>query len=237
MKEFEYPMKTREKIAGWIYLPVHMFLMPLFILPFIAIAAVRFGLAIDAVTLNVVYYAAGLVFVLIFMFSFLKKNVTSTWRCWPFKPWLIGFGIFYGGAILVNLILNYMGVGLINPNQEAVNDAVAMDTATMIAVAVIMAPIVEEVLFRGVVFGTIREKNRILAYAVSVILFSVYHLWASAVKAGDPTVLIYLGQYIPAGIVLAWIYERCGSIWASILFHMAANSLSVLVSSALGQIQ
>ena len=231
MNEFILPMKKREKIAGWIYLPIHAVLMSLIILPAIAVLLQQSGREVTAITLNVIYYVTGFAFVLLFMFSYLRESFTSAWRRGPFPTVLIGFAIFYACNIIVNLILSGMGQDLVNPNQEAVNDAVVMSATTMFAVAVIMAPIVEEVLFRGVVFGTIRMKSRVFAYIISALLFAVYHLWASVIAYSDWTILIYLVQYIPAGLVLAWVYERCGSIWASILLHMAVNAMSVAASS------
>ncbi len=234
MKEFILPMKKREKIAGWIYLPIHMFLMALIILPTAAVIMQMNGVTVDTLIINVMYYVIGFVYILIFMFSFLRESFTSAWRRGPFPTVLIGFGLYLLFNVGVNLILTFAGIDLINPNQQTVNEAAAMNAATMFAVAAIMAPVVEEVLFRGIVFGTIRKKNRILAYAISALLFAVYHLWSSAVASQDLSVLIYVVQYIPAGIILAWTYERCGSIWASILLHSAINALAIGISSTMG---
>lgn len=235
MKEFIFPMKKREKIAGWIYLPIHCFLMSLIILPNIVMIMEKRGMTADSVTINAIYYVVGLVYVLIFMFSYLRENFTSTWRRGPFPTVLIAFGLMFAANIVVNVALTSAGIDLINPNQEAVNESTIKNFASMFAIAVIMGPIVEEVLFRGVVFGNIRMKNRILAYVVSVLLFAVYHLWASAFLYQDLTILIYMLQYVPAAIMLAWTYERCGSIWASILLHSIMNALSLLANMALSQ--
>lgn len=147
----------------------------------------------------------------------------------PFATTGIALAAYFAMNLVANVTILYFATqNLTNPNSQAVNEAINVDLRSMFAVSVIMAPIVEEVLFRGVVFGTIRTKNRILAYVVSVLLFAVYHLWSSVVLYQDWTILVYLIQYIPPGLVLAWSYERSGSIWSSIMLHMIINSLVVI---------
>ena len=40
--------------------------------------------------------------------------------------------------------------------------------------------------------------------------------------------LLLAVQYLPAGILLAWCYERGGSLWSAVLLHMAINGLTLL---------
>ena len=35
-------------------------------------------------------------------------------------------------------------------------------------------------------------------------------------------------QYVPAGLCLAWSYEKADSIWAPILIHIAVNQMGNL---------
>ncbi len=73
--------------------------------------------------------------------------------------------------------------------------------------------------------------RRRLAYLTSMLLFSLYHVWGYAIQ--DPANWLYLLQYLPASWVLCRCYERCDSIWGSILLHMCINGVSVLTISAL----
>ena len=41
------------------------------------------------------------------------------------------------------------------------------------------------------------------------------------------TYLWLMVQYLAPGAVLAWVYDRSGTLWASIGLHAAANALSV----------
>ena len=97
----------------------------------------------------------------------------------------------------------------------------------IIVAAVLLAPIVEETLFRGALFGTLRGRNRLLAYAVSALAFAVYHMWQYFIAGFEWQMLLFLLQYIPPSIALCWCYEKSGSIWAPITLHALVNFMSI----------
>ena len=120
---------------------------------------------------------------------------------------------------------------LTNPNNAAVMDLAHLELGKVTAMAVFLAPILEELLFRGGVFGTLRCWNRNVAYGVSMLLFALYHVWGYA--RNDPMSWLYLLQYMPVGFLLCRCYERTDSIWGSILLHMLNNAVSMRVLWAL----
>ena len=85
----------------------------------------------------------------------------------------------------------------------------------------------EEVLFRGYVFGNIRGSSRLAAYIVSCLLFAFLHVWQFAVVSHSFTYFLLMLQYLVPGLVLAWVYEHSGTLWGSILLHMCVNALAV----------
>ena len=97
-------------------------------------------------------------------------------------------------------------------------------------IVIFLAPFVEEVLFRGLVFGNLKHKSRTVAYAVSCLLFALLHVWQFAVKRQDITYFLLMVQYLVPGLVLAWAYDHTGTLWSSVLLHAAANALSVWAS-------
>ena len=82
-------------------------------------------------------------------------------------------------------------------------------------------------------FGAIRTKSRIAAYIVTALLFAVYHLWPYFIAEFAWMDLLYLLQYIPIGLILAWSYERSGTIWTSILVHALINYVAVSVQAVM----
>lgn len=96
----------------------------------------------------------------------------------------------------------------------------------MLAVACVIAPVNEELLFRGAVFRSLRQRfGRAVALVSSGVLFGVIHgNWAGAVPLGL------------LGMALALAYERTGDIRVNIVAHGLFNlNTIVIVLSGLPQ--
>lgn len=81
----------------------------------------------------------------------------------------------------------------------------------------VLGPIMEEIVFRGFICGSIKKYNRYTAIIVSSVLFSCIHLT--------------LEQSFPAligGIILAFLYLKYNSLIPGILLHMISNFLSLI---------
>ena len=75
------------------------------------------------------------------------------------------------------------------------------------------APVLEEMLFRGVILrGFLRRYTRNFAIVWSAALFALAHLN-----------LYQVCTALALGVVAAWLYERCRSLWPCILLHAAYN--------------
>jgi len=83
----------------------------------------------------------------------------------------------------------------------------------------LIAPAVEELMFRGIIFPALRARTSfVLAAATSSLLFGALHgNWVSFLPIAS------------LGILLAYLYEITGSLYASILVHGIHNSLMVLL--------
>ena len=231
-RELSQPMTSGERLLGWLYLPVHVFVLPI-LLPFLILLIKEKGIEVSSVQLNIGYYIIGFVFLGIALMSFLRESFSQF--CDTFLSSvgriLIGIVLYYAASYVVNFVLGFFVTDLVNPNTGSVIDDVKDNAKPMLAVAVLLAPIVEEVLFRGIVFGSIVKKSRILAYIISTAAFSVYHLWQYALVGYEvKLLLLYLVQYLPGSILLAKCYEDSGSIWSSIFMHMTINYLALLAT-------
>lgn len=230
-KGFSLPMYTSEKVFGWIYAAVHIFLMA-YILSFVFGLLSKVGITVQERYFNLVYYAVGFILIFIFMHHYLKSTFydlcENKWN--TVSAVTTGYLFYYVLAYIVNAIVMAVTGEASNPNNDAVVKAFLENRNIMLAVAAVIAPIVEEVLFRGVIFGTIRRKNRIAAYIVSTFMFALYHLWSYFVYEYEPSLFWDILQYIPGGIVLAWAYERGRNLWASIALHMLINFFALSVS-------
>ncbi len=83
--------------------------------------------------------------------------------------------------------------------------------------AVILAPIVEEVMFRGVLFTALKQY-----------LPSWIALWGSAVLFGLVHAnMVSLLPLTLLAVMLAKLYERSGNLWAPIFAHAIFNSINL----------
>jgi len=91
--------------------------------------------------------------------------------------------------------------------------------ATIAVLAVVLAPVAEEIFFRGFLFTGIGNRYGYGWGAVaSALLFALAHFMQP-------------GAFLPIfllGLLLAWLYIRIGSIWACIFTHFAYNSLALI---------
>ena len=88
-----------------------------------------------------------------------------------------------------------------------------------ILLIVIAAPVTEEVCFRGMLFGGLREKlPRIAAALVCGLIFGALHA-ITGVTAVPPLIVF--------GFLLALLYERTGSIVPGMLLHMLNNIVAL----------
>ena len=180
------------------------------------------------------YYAVGVLVLVSCCFRFLRKNfdpiVENFWYC------AIMIGACYIGQMLLTAAAGSI-IGLItgeleNLNNEAIVQSYKAEAGWLKAAAVFLAPLAEELMFRGGIFANLAVRGkRIWGYAVSMLLFALYHVWQGAIL--DPSYLLYIIQYLPAGFTLCYIYERTGSIWSSVFLHMITNGVALKALSAL----
>ena len=83
---------------------------------------------------------------------------------------------------------------------------------------VVIAPIVEEIVFRGLLFGALAGRLGVLGSAViTALLFGAVH--------GDP---VLFGTLVAMGFVTALAYAGTGNLWVAVTLHALNNALGAL---------
>lgn len=215
----------QENILGYIYLAFSQILLA----DLIAITAYYFGFPIPLVALNIIYFVVNFVSVVAIFHRFLGRSLQAAWKNIPkcLINVLIGFGIYYWGTILVGLLITWIDPNFANVNDQAVTGMVQKNPLIMGVCTVFFVPVVEETLYRGLIFQQLQRKHRLLAYIISVAVFSSIHVVGFIGSAGWTTLFLCFMQYLPAGIALAWAYERADTIVAPILIHMIVNQIGM----------
>ena len=135
----------------------------------------------------------------------------------------LGWGIlaWLGATLVAAGVVWLLGrLGFVAQPQAA-GRAIALVNPLLVVIAVVvLAPIAEEVFFRGVVFNAwLREGGRRWAFIGSSALFALIH---ASVVALLPIFLL--------GLALAWIYQRTGNLLAPIAMHAMVNGISVALA-------
>lgn len=133
---------------------------------------------------------------------------------WGVVAWIAATAV----SAVVVVVLDELGV---STDPEPAERALALiDPWLAVAAIVILAPIAEELFFRGIVFNAwLRERGQRFAYVGSAALFAVIHF---SIASLVPIFLL--------GLALAWVYRRTGTLLAPILMHATVNGISVAIA-------
>ena len=222
-------LSTAEQVAGFCYLPFYVVLLSMLLQYLAGLLDIR----LTDLQLNICFFVINCIMVWVIFHNFLIRSFRGI-RFWELVQALIlGFVLYYAGNFLFSLIMGWLHIDITSYNDETVMMLAQQSQFAMIVCAVIIAPVVEETLVRGLLFGVIRRRSRIAAYVVSIVFFAVIHVWQYLMNYDFRSVLFAALQYVPAGIALGWTYEKSNTIWAPILLHMTINAISFGVMSLL----
>ena len=99
--------------------------------------------------------------------------------------------------------------------------------AYFIFFSVVIAPLAEEIFFRGILYAAIRRSG-----------FRQLALWASATlfAASHQNLAVFIPLLV-LGLALALLYEKCDNLLASISAHSLFNALNIVYFFALDRFQ
>lgn len=128
---------------------------------------------------------------------------------------LLGFGFLY--AIVLRRLL---GPSASDSSLWSITrDFPLWGKALIFLGGAFVAPVAEEVFFRGAHFGAFAGAGRpILGAAVTSLVFATCHL--------DPVNFV---AYVVFGVVLAWLYRRTRSLAAPVAAHLVNNAAALLI--------
>jgi len=158
----------------------------------------------------------------------------------------LGFSIeagdlrYLGLGLLLQLVLAVLFLPLTEfffPDGESVQQvgsALAGIESTMarvaaVVIAVVVAPVTEELTFRGVLLKSMSKRSRKVIIVVTALVFAAFH-----VLGLDPAHLleaaaVVLPQLFIVGAVLAWVTLRTNRLGPAIFIHSGFNLLAALV--------
>lgn len=174
---------------------------------------------------NIISFFIGLMIILLLMRPDMKisseKNATNLRGI---VLWSV-FGVFlawFTQAIAVIIEEQVFGISLGSENTALIMKVTRITPIFMLIPAII-APILEEIIFRKIIFTKLYHRtNFFIAALLSSVIFGIIH--------GEPEHLLIYGSM---GFVFAYLYVRTRRIIVPIIVHMTLNSISVLVQYSL----
>lgn len=133
----------------------------------------------------------------------------------------LGLSLQFLISMCLNALYPILPQDLTNQYSELIESLMGGNIWLSMFVTVILAPLAEEFLFRGV---TLRKAQRIMPFMAAnilqAVLFGIYHLnWIQGVYA------------FVLGMILGFTAEYFHSIWASILLHAFVNASAEVLSA------
>lgn len=142
----------------------------------------------------------------------------------------IGFIVLFGVKMIGSqLIMIEEGYGKTSANQELIQNS-SLPVLLLFIFTVFFAPVLEELLFRGIIMGKVFGKDSILGLLLSSYLFGLIH---------GPTNIGSWVLYAGIGLVLGVIYRLSGKYSYALILHFVNNLIGIgllLLLQSLGAI-
>jgi membrane protease YdiL (CAAX protease family) len=154
------------------------------------------------------------------------------------RPWQLGMrgaplkftAAIAAMGIVAFFLFSLVYAALVRPDEpQKVVDDLGADTNTLLLVSgalvvIVVAPVCEEVFFRGFLYRVLRLRMSFwLAALIDGLLFGLVH--ASSTSLAALPILAFLG------LVFCYVYERTGTLFATIAMHALNNTISYGVAT------
>lgn len=149
---------------------------------------------------------------------------------WMDLAWLAaGFGMAFGGRIIVGIIANALSHGkALQQSQNLVVKSHSVAVYVVLGIVVVLiAPVVEELMFRGMMLRTfMRRWGFWPAALLSSAIFALFHTYEVSTLGGALTLAAVV---FTLGLSNCLLVRWSGRLAAGIMNHMLFNGLAVVV--------
>ncbi|MBC2316952.1 CPBP family intramembrane metalloprotease [Listeria booriae] len=136
---------------------------------------------------------------------------------------VLGFVALLIGQYIAIAIMSMFGVGGASQNTEMLGE-LARAVPLMIVFTSVLAPILEEIVFRKIIYGGLASRMNIhVAAVISSLFFGLMHM--------D---LAYLLVYFVIGLILCYMYTKTKRIAVPIAAHMLMNVIAMIIQFTMG---
>ena len=225
MMLFSTKPSRRETVFGAIYLFLYMWALPLAV----PLAAARFLPQLNTAQINFAYFCLNFAATVLIFRKYLLRTLHDALKV-PLRTLLYALLAYLGSVTLGNMLVDAIlrvYPDFLNVNDHVVSGMIRQNRSIMAIGAVFLAPVAEELLFRGLIFRGMYDRSPFAAYALSMVLFSLIHV-SGYVGMYDWKLLFFCFlQYLVPAYCLSFSYRYSGNLAAPILMHMVTNLVSL----------
>ena len=151
-----------EFCRGWVFFALYLLVFPLLMGWLQMLLSQRFQFFLQAPEFSLIYYFLLLCATLLLFWSFLRQGFDILLDDLPENLTAFLAGLVGGGVLQV--LFSLLPLPVEDPNPASYAESFFLAPAATVAVLVLLMPIMEEVLFRGLLFGSLRRYSRGLAF-------------------------------------------------------------------------
>lgn len=140
----------------------------------------------------------------------------------------LGFVVYITGYVLLVTAATRLIPGLDIDQKQDIGFDGASGVVPLVLVflaLVVLAPVTEEILMRGFLFGSLRHRLSFwVSTIITSIIFAALHLGGGEQGAG----LLWIAgvDTFVLSVVLCYLREKTGRLWASIVLHAIKNGIA-----------
>jgi membrane protease YdiL (CAAX protease family) len=197
------------------------------------------GRTVGIVALDIGGELAMLVPLLVFGWSIAARN--GGWRAAfgldrvrgaDWLPWITGLGFAYVGRTVVGVLANLLsdGKALAQATNLRVGHPGLLSIVVLTLSAVVLAPVAEELMFRGLLLRTfMRRLSFWPAALLSTLLFGLFHVYEVHTLLGAVTLALSVSVL---GLCNCYLVRITGRLTPGIMVHVTFNALALAVAVA-----
>jgi membrane protease YdiL (CAAX protease family) len=214
----------------------------LFLVNFLGLSLITFLIAIIANQFNpsfistsvgnsMLFFASYFILFGIFLLILNKDLIKVSKKFLEGRTYL--YGVSYGFLVILltalyNVAIHYFVPGLSQNNNESSLESIITNYPFLsIIVMGLIGPFCEELGYRYGLFSLVRKWNRVAAYIITIIIFTIIHFdFTSSNMLNE---LCNAPSYAIAGLLFSYVYDKEG-IETSSIAHMTNNLFSVIMA-------
>ena len=219
------PPRHDETVVGWCCYAFQMLVLPSLLTSLNGLLKTPFSKA----EVNFTFFLLNFLCTLWVYHRFLGDNWKPV-RSHPIlfsQAVILGLVAYWASFRAVNLLLHRLDPGFVNQNDASI---AAMKQGSFYITLLgtgILAPLMEECVYRGLLFRSLWKVSPVGAYLVSIFAFSAVHLLGYIGVYSPLRLVLAFLQYLPGGVWLCWCYTKSGTIYGPLAMHMIINLYSL----------